>query len=355
MSRDVHVVAVGARTPLGLDAEASMAAVRAGISQVTEHPFLIDRMAEPVRLTRDGVLDPGRMGSERLVEMGASAVEEAMRSLDAAGGAVGSIPLLLGLPEERPGWTGEHARTVMDGLGAKPLPLRLHSITPYPFGHAAGLVALDTAYRWIRSGQADLFLIAGVDSYLDPATLGWLDTNRQLATSYHRGAFFPGEGAGAIVVASGSFVAGRGLPSLAVVRSTATATEAKLIKTDAVCVGEGLTACVRVAVAPLRVPDEAIDGIICDINGERYRSQEWGFTLLRFPDALRDPTGYELPASCWGDMGAASGPLFATMAVTAGRKGWAKGPRYLLWTSSEGGRRAAAVLELTPAPKGARA
>ena len=71
-----------------------------------------------------------------------------------------------------------------------------------------------------------------------------------------------------------------------------------------------------------------------------------GFTLLRLPDALIDPTGYDLPASCWGDMGAASGPLFVTIAVTAARRGWAKGTRYLIWNSSEGGQRAATVLEL---------
>ncbi len=346
MTGDVHVVAVGARTPLGLTAEASMAAVRAGISALGEHPTIVDGAAEPVRMACDALLDPKRMGAERLVEMVASAVDEAARGVEPQRTGVTAIPLMLALPEARPGWTGEHVRAVSEGVAASRLPLRFASVTLFPFGHAAGLVALDAACATLRAGRAELVMVAGADSYLDLDTLDWLDDNRQLATSYHRGAFFPGEGAGAFVVASGEAVRRHGLRSLAVVRETATATETKLIKTDAVCLGQGLTECVRQATAPLRLPAEAVDGIVCDINGERYRSEEWGFTFLRFPHTFVDPTGYHLPASCWGDVGAASGPLFVAMAVGAGRKGWAKGPRYLLWCSSEGGARAAAVLEL---------
>jgi 3-oxoacyl-[acyl-carrier-protein] synthase-1 len=55
------------------------------------------------------------------------------------------------------------------------------------------------------------------------------------------------------------------------------------------------------------------------------------------------------PADCWGDIGAASGPLFANLAVAAGLRGYAKGPRTLIWASSERGDRAAAVV-LTPPP-----
>ena len=51
------------------------------------------------------------------------------------------------------------------------------------------------------------------------------------------------------------------------------------------------------------------------------------------------------PASCWGDVGA-SGPLFGALAIASGLRGYAKGPRAMLWTSSEGGQRGAAILHL---------
>ena len=54
MSDSVHIVAVGARTPLGLTAESSAAAVRAGIRRLTHHPLFVDRMAEPVTVAGPG-------------------------------------------------------------------------------------------------------------------------------------------------------------------------------------------------------------------------------------------------------------------------------------------------------------
>jgi len=232
------------------------------------------------------------------------------------------------------------------------MPIQFHPVEVFVLGHASGMIALDAACTRIRAGVLELCAVAGVDSYLALETLEWLDQNRQLATSYHRGAFFPGEGAGAVLVASDAVVQRYRLSSLAIVRGTGTATELRLIKTEDVCLGQGLTESVRKAVMSLRLPDEVVEGIICDINGERYRSEEWGFTLLRLPEALADPTAYDAPASCWGDMGAASGPLSVTLAVLAGQRGWAKGSRYLIWNSSEGGQRVAAVLELNRQQQG---
>jgi 3-oxoacyl-[acyl-carrier-protein] synthase-1 len=353
VTQDIHIVAVGARTPLGFNADSSIAAVRAGISGVSEHPFIVDQKVEPVRMALDFELDPGLMGPERLILLAATALEEICHKLQPVWTNHRKIPIFLGLPEERPGWTEEHKQTVRDGLRSQPMPVDFEPFELLPYGHASGLIALDTACKQIRTGRAEVCIVAGVDSYLDLKTLEWLDENKQLATSYHRGAFFPGEGAGAIAVASDALVRRFRLESLAVIRGIGIATETKKIKTDTVCLGEGLTESVKKAVMPLRLPQEAVDGIICDINGERYRSEEWGFVILRLPDAMVDPTDYDLPASCWGDMGAASAPLFLAIAVTAGKRKWAKGKRYLIWNSSEGGQRAAAVLELNIQPNGA--
>lgn len=346
MTQDTHIVAVGARTPLGFNADSSFAAVRSGISQVNEHPFIVDKKAESVRMALDFEIDPGLMGAERFIAMAATALEEVCLKLEPAWKDNRKMTVFLGLPEERPGWTEEHNQAVREGLRSKLMPVEFEPFELFPYGHASGLIALDTACKQIRTGQAEVCIVAGVDSYLDLKTLEWLDENKQLATSYHRGAFFPGEGAGAIAVTSNAFVHRFKMESLAVIRGIGIATETKKIKTDTVCLGEGLTESVKKAVMPLRLHQEAVEGIICDINGERYRSEEWGFVLLRLPNAMVDPTDYDLPASCWGDIGAASGPLFVALAVTAGKQKWAKGKRYLIWNSSEGGQRAAAVLEL---------
>src|SRR5262249_58020185 len=110
------------------------------------------------------------------------------------------------------------------------------------------------------------------------------------------------------------------------------------------CFGEGLSATVRDAVRALG-PADKINHVICDINGERYRGEEWGFVCLRLSQYFDNPTDYLSPANCWGDVGAASGPLFAMLVCQAIARGYARGSRTLLWASSEGGQRAAAQLE----------
>jgi 3-oxoacyl-[acyl-carrier-protein] synthase-1 len=130
---------------------------------------------------------------------------------------------------------------------------------------------------------------------------------------------------------------------MANVLSVATGRETKLTKTEDICLGEGLTQTVQEAVCE-QGTEQSITDIICDVNGERYRSEEWGFVCLRLPQYFDDPTAYRSPADSWGDMGAASGPLFAMLACQSADRGYCKGPRTLLWTSSESGLRAAAVL-----------
>ena len=81
-----------------------------------------------------------------------------------------------------------------------------------------------------------------------------------------------------------------------------------------------------------------------DLNGERYRTTEWGFAVLREQRAMRVGTSCEMPSDCWGDVGAASAALGVMLAVQAWAREYAKGPRALVWASSEGGLRGAGVV-----------
>ncbi len=67
--------------------------------------------------------------------------------------------------------------------------------------------------------------------------------------------------------------------------------------------------------------------------------------LARLSEYFVDPSDYVAPADCWGDVGAASGVLFMHLVCVAAEKGYSDGEVSLLWTSSEGGGRAAVVLK----------
>jgi 3-oxoacyl-[acyl-carrier-protein] synthase-1 len=96
----------------------------------------------------------------------------------------------------------------------------------------------------------------------------------------------------------------------------------------------------------LHLPEQAISKTYCDLNGQRYRSEEMVYTLLRAQEAFVDAHDFDCPADCWGDMGAASGPLFLSLAISAATRGYANGDYPLAWAGSESGHRSATLLRL---------
>ena len=97
------------------------------------------------------------------------------------------------------------------------------------------------------------------------------------------------------------------------------------IKTDTICLGEGLSEAFANTLAILPSEDR-VDNTICDMNGEPYRGNEYGFAVLRSPGKFGDDSDFQTPADCWGDVGAASGPLFVALGSFAARKGYSAGP-----------------------------
>lgn len=345
----VHIAGVGARTPLGLQSAPSAAAVRAGLSAVQRHSCLVDIVGDLMPVTRDALLEPGMIGPQRLLALLEPALREAALPIadvshDAPRDAL-RLAVSVGLPEIRPGFSVDDAAAVRAGIQLLTLPLSPQDIDVHTLGHAAGLVALASGARRIASGELDVFLVGGVDSYLHPYTMEWLDANRQVIGTVSRSGFIPGEGAGACLLASATACERFGLRTTLRLRDVAVGLEAAHIKSQEMCFGVGLSATLRKAIRGLRLPDERIHHTICDLNGERYRGEEWGFVCLRTSECFDDPTNYLSPADCWGDLGAASGPLFVMLAWQAIARGHAHGSRTAVWASSEGGHRAVALLE----------
>jgi 3-oxoacyl-[acyl-carrier-protein] synthase-1 len=341
----VHIVAIGARTPVGLTAESTAAAVRARISRIAEHPFLVDVRGERVRMARDGLLDPGLFGMPRILALARSALDEAFGKLGPRAQGMRGV-LLVGLPELRPGWNEWQVCVVEQELA---LTLGAQGGKPhlFPSGHAAALEALRRGSELIGEGRADLCLVGGVESYLEPDTLLWLDTNRQLLRNGVRSAFHPGEGAAFLALAGERVRRQLGLRSLGVILASQVSWEDKRIKTDELNTGVGLTRAIHGVTMELRGRGELVDDVYCDLNGERYRTEEWGFALLRTQAAFRDVSVTRTAVSEWGDMGAASGALLTILALRAWARGYARGPTALVWASSEGGLRGAVLLRRT--------
>ncbi len=338
----IVVVGVGARTPLGLDAPSSAAAVRAGLSAIQDHPYLTDRFGELMKVTRDAGVAVELQGADRVVEIALSASLEALRPLLGSGHPA-TVSLILSTGEPRPGQPEGFAAQVSGALRKRlSQHVMLEGGGSTAGGHAGGLLAMHHACKSLRERKARFCLAGGVDSYFDLETLEWLDDNEQLHSEGNVFGFCPGEAAGFCLLTTLATAREFGLTPLLEIVGTSTAAEENRIKTKTVVLGEGLGAAFRLLFAD--APIDPVDRIICDMNGERYRGNEYGFAVLRNPGRFKDAADFETPADCWGDVGAASGPLFVSLVAEAEARNYQKGPLSLIWAGSENGARATVLL-----------
>jgi len=346
---DICLIGVGARTPLGLNARASAAAVFAGVAAFADHPYMIDRHGLPMVVARDAVLPEEAEGLDRLLGLVLPALQEGASPLAGQNRAQTRVPLLLGLSAERPGQEAALAARLADRLpGAFHGPVPLSEVVTFPSGHCAGLLALREAARRLAQEEAEVCLVAGVDSYHEPRTLEWLDDQEQLKSEHHVWGFTPGEAAGACLLSTRRLAQRQDWMILGSVVGTGSAVEENRIHTDTVCLGRGLTEAIRDALAPLAETGELVDQTWCDLNGQPYRSEEFGYALTRVGRHFLDASDFEAPADCWGDLGAATGPLLLLLALMTRRGTRQDGPHHLVWTSSDAGERSAVLLRVDP-------
>ena len=343
----IHVVSLGASTPVGRCAWSSAAAVRAGISGFGQHPYMIDTAGEPMRVARAPWLDIDLTGVDRFEALLYPAVDQAIEPLQAATTNPLNIALALGLPAPRPGLADDLKRTLMGRIADKYGSI-FRTAAAFQAGHAAGLIAIEAAFKKLDRAELDACVVAGVDSYLAPETLEWIEECDQLHGAgplNNAWGFIPGEGAGVLLLMRGDVAQRLKLETLAQVLGVSTGFEPKRIKTKTVCIGEGLTQTFRAALASL--PDGVkVTDVYCDMNGEPYRADEYGFTALRTKEHFESASDFIAPADCWGDVCAAGGPLHVGLAAIAGSKRYATGNHAFVWSGSEGGERAATLVAI---------
>jgi 3-oxoacyl-[acyl-carrier-protein] synthase-1 len=307
---------------------------------------MIDTAGEPMRIARAPWLDVDVEGVERYCELLFPAIDEALTPIQSQLARRSfKVGLAVGFPPSRPGQPLDLAKSILSAISQRYPGVFAHAAS-FEVGHAAGHLALDNAIRSCVFSTIEAFVVAGVDSYLAPETLEWIEAYDQL----HGGGplnnawgFIPGEAAGALLITTEALARRIGVEPYGDIVSVAIGRETKLIKTETVCIGEGLTQAFRSALQAL-APGEQIHNVFCDLNGETYRADEYGFTALRTKERFRAATDFIAHADCWGDIGAAGASLHIALAVICYRKRYGKGPLSMVWASSESGERGAAVI-----------
>lgn len=341
----ICIVGAGAQTPVGRSVLAAAAAVRCGVSAYAEHPFMIDRCGEPMIVAMAEWLDESLPLEDRIATLVADAAREALHPLGPQFASLTrNMSVHFALAGEIMPERSQRERVLgraLDGMG---LPTALETGT-VAAGHAGGFLALENAVRELREGRTGLCLVGGADSWLDPERLEAVDSAGRLHSVNNSWGFTPGEGAGFCLLTTGAFARASGLVPLAELMAVATAEEANRMGTKSVCLGEGLTAAFQAVLSASRHLGRPVNHCYCDFNGETYRAEEYGFAICRTREGFDDPGSFTAAAECWGDVGAASGPLALALPLAAWARGYAKGTVNLAWCSSASGPlRGAALL-----------
>ena len=106
--------------------------------------------------------------------------------------------------------------------------------------------------------------------------------------------------------------------------------------------GEGLANAVDILRAKLG-DSSPVATIFAGLNGESFDAKLWGVAALRHKEWFSPQAQVLHPADCWGDAGAAAGPLLTVLAATALSRGQCPSPA-LVWAASDHEPRACALL-----------
>jgi 3-oxoacyl-[acyl-carrier-protein] synthase-1 len=194
----------------------------------------------------------------------------------------------------------------------------------------------------IAQGKAPLLLAGGIDTYRDLYVLGTLDIEQRVKSAVHLDGFVPGEGAAFILLADPAFARAAGLAALAGVSRVSTGFEQGHYYSPEPYRGDGLARTIT-QLAQSGAAGRPFQEVYSSMNGESHWAKEWGVTGIRNKAVLQQGYRMHHPADCYGDVGAASGPVMIGLAALGISGGYRRSP-CLIYGSSDRGLRAALAL-----------
>jgi 3-oxoacyl-[acyl-carrier-protein] synthase-1 len=350
-NEQVVIVGVGMMTAVGLTAPETAASVRSGTARFAEtsirdkswQPFtlavvpeeglpgLSDRLVAAVGLTAR---------ETRLLRLATMPLRECVRPVASQPPSMGLCLALPEAPRGTPAVDGARFLAMLAlQVGGVFDPQRSDATHT---GRAGGLTAVGQAAAVIEQGLADFMIAGGVDTYFDLLVLATLDRDGRIKSETNADGFIPGEGAGFVLLASRRAAAARSLPTVARISSVAVGFEVGHLDSAEPYKGDGLAATIS-QLAGRGAVDEPIGEVYSSINGENHWAKEWGVSYLRNRPIFRPDHRVHHPADCYGDNGAASGPLMLGLAALAGRDSRRRAP-VLVYGSSDQGVRAAVIV-----------
>ncbi|GAB6907587.1 3-oxoacyl-(Acyl-carrier-protein) synthase [Desulfosarcina cetonica] len=333
----VAVDACGMVSSVGLSAPAACAAVRCGLTNVSETRFM-DGTGNWIMAAQVPLEEPWR-GRTKLLKMAAGAIRECI--LDLKPTDLAHTALLLCVAErERPGRTAGIDNLLLAEV-QEDLGVQFHSSsTLIAEGKVGGASAIQTAIDLLTRAGMRYCIVAGTDSYLTAGTLSGLEENQRLLTDSNSDGFIPGEAAAAVRLALKA-----NAPTAPVtITGIGFGSEKATIVSEEPLRADGMVAAIKSALAMAGCDMGALDFRICDLSGEQYGFKEAALALTRLLRVRKEEFDIWHPAECIGETGAAIVPVVLCVAAAALKKGYAKGNGILCHFANDASQRAAIIV-----------
>jgi 3-oxoacyl-[acyl-carrier-protein] synthase-1 len=332
----VVIVGVGAKTAVGLNARQTGYMLRAGYPAMAEAP-LASADGAPVTMALVPTLDGRLVGAERLAALSTAPFEEAVGPLRDLAAEV-HVALDEGVVDSAATASLVEATVKRTMPGA--------SVHVEGGGEAACGTLVPRAVQSLEARRADVVVIGGVHSDFDPRAIAALEASGRLFARDNLDSRIPGEAAAFFVVMRESDAARHQFAPYARVLGAGTGRErARPDNRVPAYEAFGLTNAVRQATERLAAEGRTAGWLLTDLTFEMRRQYEWQSAWVRAQKVLGVPYIIEAPAQRIGYLGAAALPLFVVIASIAWSHGHAPSPLALALAGTDGGDRAALVLE----------
>jgi 3-oxoacyl-[acyl-carrier-protein] synthase-1 len=343
-ARIARLICWEAISTVGESAAETALLLRAGISNVSLSRF-VDESGSRIKLCSAPALPVELLGLQRAVVLASRALLNLVSKLRSATTRFDErkLYMALALPErfaaEGHALNSGGASFVQEFAALLPLELKNCEIEYFPFGRAAGALALQKTID--RADRGYIAICGGVDTQYDWEVLDALARADRLLTADNVDGLRPGEGAAFVVVDDGR--TNYDVDIEVGIFAVGLAREPHPIGSEIPSQAMGLSAALETALRPLRSAGRRVNFWLVDNTHETYATQELQNIIARFGDVLGLQTELAMPSKELGDVGASAIPMWLTLGAEAWRRGYANDTVAIATASSDQGARGAVL------------
>lgn len=329
---------------MGKDAVLTAANARGEIYRISKSDEYIDDNLDKISIGQASYINIYIPNESRMLKMATNALKEALSVLKNHTSKPLDIPFFMGLPSDRPGLSETLKRLLGDNMSdicnSQNISSRIEFIES---GHSSGIVAMASAIKQFEDEETELAIIGGVESYLDIETIVWLK-EKKLLKSIIRPGMVPGEAAGFCILATDKALQQYDLTPLVKIKSCGIAEEENDYDSKKESSGSALTAAITEAAFPV-IGESKIHQLYSTLNGVPYYADEFAQAVLSVGKLFENLGTMQMFTKNWGDIGAATVPVYLSMITFHRTIKEAEGPYTLLFANSFGKQRSAILLE----------